>query len=240
MKVLGIDTSGYANAVGVVDGNRTLADYNFEARTDSLEKIVANIDFVLKEVGFTLKDIEGFAVGLGAGSWTGIRVGVTVAKMLAFSTGRPLAGLSTLELLADNARDVALPICPVVYAGTGDMVYAALYRDNDGVLVREGEYYVGDIQGLLSTVRETTVLLGSGVDRYRDLIKQTLGSLSGNAEDIEDIPSGATAARLAAIRLEQGQFDDIMSLQPLYLKESTARAFVNKYHNKVSGKVKGE
>lgn len=229
MKVLGIDTSGYANAVGVVDGNRTLADYDFEARTDSLEKIVANIDFVLKEAGLTLKDIEGFAVGLGPGSWTGIRVGVTVAKMLAFSTGRPLAGLPTLELLADNARDMALPICPVIYAGTGDMVYAGVYRADNAALTRQGDYYVGDIQGLLDTVREATLFLGSGVERYRDLIRQTLGSLSITAEDIDDIPKGSTAARLAAARLERGQSDDVLSLEPLYLKEATARAFVNKY-----------
>lgn len=229
MKVLGIDTSGYANAVGVVDGNRTLADYNFEARTDSLEKIVANIDFVLKEVGLALKDIEGFAVGLGPGSWTGIRVGVTVAKMLAFSAGRPLVGLPTLELLADNARDMALPICPVIYAGTGDMVYAALYLDEHGVLVREGEYYVGDIQGLLDTVAETTVFLGSGVERYRDLIRQTLGSLVTAVKAGEDAAKGATAARLASARLESGQSDDVLSLQPLYLKEAAARAFINKY-----------
>lgn len=232
MKILGIDTSGYANAIGVVDGNRILADYNFEARTDSLEKIVANIDFVLKEAGLTLKDIQGFGVGLGPGSWTGIRVGVTVAKMLAFSTGCPLAGTPTLELLADNVREMGAPICPVIYAGTGDMVYAAIYRAGNGVLTRVGDYYVGDIQGLLDTVREATVFLGSGAQRYRDLIDRTLGSLSIDAEVSVGIPMGATAARLAVSRLESGQSDDVLALQPLYLKESTARAFVNKYSGK--------
>ena len=229
MKILGIDTSGYANAVGVADGNRILADYNFEARTDSLEKIVANIDFVLKEAGLTLKDIQGFGVGLGPGSWTGIRVGVTVAKMLAFSTGRPVAGIPTLELLADNVREMDAPLCPVIYAGTGDMVYAGRYCVNDGILNRQGEYYVGDIQGLLAVITEPVVLVGSGAQRYRDLIARTLGSLSIDAEVSAGVPGGATAARLAAARLESGQSDDVLAMQPLYLKESTARAFVNKY-----------
>jgi len=81
MKVLGIDTSGYANAVGVTDDERILADFNFEARTDSLEKIVSNIDFTLKKASLQLEDIQGFGVGLGPGSWTGIRVGVTASPI---------------------------------------------------------------------------------------------------------------------------------------------------------------
>jgi len=89
MIVLGIDTSAYANAVGISDGDKVLADSLYEARTDSLEQIVANIDATLKSAGLKLADIEGIGVGLGPGSWTGIRVGVTVGKMLAFGTGKP-------------------------------------------------------------------------------------------------------------------------------------------------------
>ena len=76
----------------------------FPARTDSLEQIVDNIDATFKSAGLTLKDVEGIGVGLGPGSWTGIKVGVTVGKMLAFSTGKPVAGMPTLEALAYAAR----------------------------------------------------------------------------------------------------------------------------------------
>ena len=86
------------------DGDRVLADVTFPARTDSLEQIVDNIDSTLKRAGLTLKDVEGIGVGLGPGSWTGIKVGVTVGKMLAFSTGKPVAGIPTLEALAYGAR----------------------------------------------------------------------------------------------------------------------------------------
>ncbi|OGO06639.1 MAG: tRNA (adenosine(37)-N6)-threonylcarbamoyltransferase complex dimerization subunit type 1 TsaB, partial [Chloroflexi bacterium RBG_13_57_8] len=72
------------------------ADRAFPARTDSLEQIVANIDETLKGAGLALKEVDGIGVGLGPGSWTGIRVGVTVGKMLAFSAGRPVAGVPTL------------------------------------------------------------------------------------------------------------------------------------------------
>jgi tRNA threonylcarbamoyladenosine biosynthesis protein TsaB len=229
MKVLGIDTSGYANAIGVVDGNRILADFTFEARNDSLEKIVANIDFVLKEANLTLDDIQGFGVGLGPGSWTGIRVGVTVAKILAFSADKPVSGVPTLEVLAYNARNIPGIICPIINAGAGDTVYAALYRTTDGTVSRIGEYYVGDIQGLSEIIKEPTVFVGTEAQTYRQLIRQALGSPNIALEAVEGVPKGATSALLAAIRLKRGENDDVLSLAPLYLKESTAKAFVNRY-----------
>lgn len=119
MIVLGIDTSGYANAVGVADSGRVLADFTFPARTDSLEQIVDNIDSVLKSAGLALKNVGGIGVGLGPGSWTGIKVGVTVGKMLAFSTGKPVAGIATLEALAYVARNDSSKICAVISAGSG-------------------------------------------------------------------------------------------------------------------------
>jgi tRNA threonylcarbamoyladenosine biosynthesis protein TsaB len=108
MIVLGIDTSGYVNAVGIADSDRVLADACFPAKTDSLEQIVDNIDVTLKKAGLALKDIQGIGVGLGPGSWTGIKVGVTVGKMLAFSADKPVAGVPTLEALAYAARDKSL------------------------------------------------------------------------------------------------------------------------------------
>lgn len=232
MKVLGIDTSGYANAVGVADGGRVLTDFVFEARNDSLEKIVANIDSALKEAGLTLEDIEGFGVGLGPGSWTGIRVGVTVGKILAFSTGRPVAGIPTLEVLAYSARNRPGLICPVINAGTGDTVYAAFYRAENGTVMRAGEYYVGDISGLAGMVKEPVVIISSEAQTYRRLVGQALGS-SANIEAMEEAPRGSAVALLAAARLEHGEKDDVLSLAPLYLKESTARAMVNRYSRSV-------
>ena len=228
MKVLGIDTSGYANAVGVINGNQILADFVFEARNDSLEKIVANIDFVLKEAGLTLDDIDGFGVGLGPGSWTGIRVGVTVGKILAFSTNKPVAGVPTLEVLACAADNILATVCPIIDAGTKNTIYAALYRLKDGAVSRISEYYIGDVPGLARIVKEPVVFVGSGANSYRQQIGQVFGSPSG-IRIIESAPRGAVVALLAAGRLERGESDDTLSLEPLYLKESTAKAFLNRY-----------
>jgi len=229
MRVLGIDTSGYANAIGVIDGERILADFNFEAATDSLEKIVPNIDFALWSAGLTLEDIQGIGVGLGPGSWTGIRVGVTVGKILAYSAGKPVRGVPTLEALAYGARNEAALICPVISAGTRDTVYAAFYRAEDDSVTRTGEYYVGDVPGLSGMVSEDTVIVGLKAEAYGSSIRRELGSSKVSVRAVEAAPSGSAVARLAAGHLEQGDSDDVLSLTPLYLKESTARAFLGRY-----------
>lgn len=238
MKVIGIDTSGYANAIGVIDGDRILADFNFEARTDSLEKIVSNIDFTLKKANLTLEDIQGFGVGLGPGSWTGIRVGVTVGKILAYSTNKPVCGVPTLEVLAYNARNIPALICPIINAGTKNMVYAAFYRMKNDTIIRVSEYYVSDIQKLLEMVKEPTVFIGSGAQLYSNLIGQTFSSLNINVKVVEDVQKGSTAALLAVARFERGQSDNVLSLEPLYLKESTAQAFLGRYSG--SARLKGK
>jgi tRNA threonylcarbamoyladenosine biosynthesis protein TsaB len=229
MIVLGIDTSGYVNAVGVCDGDRVLADKSFPARTDSLEQIVANIDSVLKSAGLSLKNVEGIGVGLGPGSWTGIKVGVTVGKMLAFSASKPIAGIPTLEALAYSAIDKSPLICSIISAGIRDTVYAAFYRCEGDKVRREGDYFAGDVKDLVPLIKELITLVGSEVNHYYELLIKEDSSLKTRVKTLEAAPSGAAVACLAANRLEQGKSDNPLSITPLYLKESTAKIFVNKY-----------
>jgi len=231
MLVLGIDTSGYANAIGVVDGERVLTDFVFEARNESLAKIMLNVDSVLKEARLGLEDIEGFGVGLGPGSWTGIRIGVTVGKMLAYSTGKPVRGISTLEVLAYRARDYHTLICPIIDSGAGGTIYAALYRSGHDRIQQVGEYYVGDLPGLAELIKQPTVLVAADVKKYQSVLGQLLKS--NIVEALESAPGGAAVALLAEACLKDGEHDDTLALAPLYLKESTARAFVNKYKRRV-------
>ncbi|MDD4859920.1 MAG: tRNA (adenosine(37)-N6)-threonylcarbamoyltransferase complex dimerization subunit type 1 TsaB [Dehalococcoidales bacterium] len=225
MKILGIDTSGYANAVSVIDGDRTLADTCYPAKSDSLEKIVAHIDGALQGARLKLEDIDGIGVGVGPGSWTGIRVGVTVGKILAYSTGNPVAGISTLSALAYAARESALSICAIISAGTKNTVYAAFFQEGKQL----GEYYVGDISGLASLIKEPTMLVSAQAQYYREILVQAMNDSPVPLQAIDATPSGSAIARLAAQRLERGDSDDTLALAPLYLKESTARAYIGRY-----------
>ncbi|MCK4274786.1 MAG: hypothetical protein KAW90_07815, partial [Dehalococcoidales bacterium] len=107
-----------------------------------------------------------------------------------------------------------------------DAVYAALYHPENGTVTRVGEYYVGDVKGLTGMITGPAVLVGNGSQAYTRIVKQESGM---NIKAVEATPGGAAVACLAEQRLERGEKDDVLSLTPLYLKESTAKAFVNKY-----------
>jgi len=223
MIVLGIDTSGYVNAVGLTGDGRVLADASFPARTDSLEQIVANIDGVLKSAGLTLDSVQGIGVGLGPGSWTGIRVGVTVGKILSFASGKPVCGVPTLEAMACAVKDHSHPVYAVISVGASDAVYAARYCVTDEETKREGDYFIGDIKSLAALITEPCIVTGTGVTAYT----QQIACISGVAvKSIEANPGGAAVAILAARRLARGESDDALALAPLYLKESTAKVFM--------------
>lgn len=226
MIVLGIDTSAYNNALGLSDGGHVLAELNVAAVTSSIEKITVHIDEVLKQANLSLGDVQGIGVGLGPGSWTGIRIGVTVGKMLAFSINKPLAGIPDLEALAYHFSDGSRPVVAVIDVGAGDAVYAGKYRVNAEKITQLGEYYVGDVAGIASLVAEPAVLVGAKASQYARTVTEKSGR---EIEVIEVEASGADVAILTERRLSRGDSDNVLSLTPLYLKESTAKAFVNKY-----------
>ncbi|GAI48085.1 unnamed protein product, partial [marine sediment metagenome] len=134
-------------------------------------------------------------------------------------------------------RNTPAQICPIIYAGTKDTVYSAFYRTKNDTVTRVGEYYVGDLKGLSERVKEPTVFTGAEAKAYCQLIGQLLGSSGIDIKAIEAAPSGAVVALLAAIRLKRGDSDDALSLTPLYLKESTARAFLGSRYSR-SAQVK--
>ncbi len=224
MRVLAIDTAGRFNCVGLADGTRELGSLVWEARDNSLRDIVVNIDAVLGRAGLGLGDVGGLAVGIGPGSWTGVRVGITVAKVLAYATGKPLCGISSLDALAYQARDAAVLLCPLVDAGRGN-VYAAFYRPRGETVIRQGEYYAGSVEGLLDTIKESVLLLGDAVELHRQTIHQRLGSLADCSTPGEE-GRGYAIASLASSRLEKGESDDALSLTPLYLREPLAQALL--------------
>ena len=231
MRILGFDTAAPTNTIGLIDDDRLLADYAWEAKDNSLQRIVLNIDQVLKQGGTSLQDIAGLAVGIGPGSWTGAKVGVTVAKTLAYATGKPVCGVTSLEALAYQSRNSSLQLCPLVHAGK-ETVYATFYRPRGKSLVRKGDFYVGDIRGLAAAVKEPTLFLGKPAHLYRQTLFRELGNLASFGSPA-DSPSGCVFAWIALPRFRKGNTDDALSLAPLYLRESLAQALLLKRQQEV-------
>ncbi len=235
MKILGFDTAAMTNTIGLIDGDRMLADFAWEARDNSLQNILLNIDLVLKRGGVALEDIDGLVVGIGPGSWTGVKIGVTVAKTLAYVTSKPVCGVTSFEALAYQSRNTSVRLCPLVDAGR-ENVYAAFYHPRGGNLIKEGDFYVGDIKGLATRIGEPTLFLGKPAHLYRRTLAKELGALASFGSP-SDSPSGCAFAWLALPRFQEGSTDDPLSLAPLYLKESLAQALLLKRRQEASGRL---
>jgi tRNA A37 threonylcarbamoyladenosine modification protein TsaB len=131
---------------------------------------------------------------------------------------------------AFSARHESSLLCPVIAVGTAGAVYAGFYRSADNTVARIGDYYIGDVTGLAQLVTGSCAVIGSNAKSISETISSTTGL---KVKAIQAEPWGASVAALALPRLEKGSGDDSLSLTPLYLKESTAKAFVNKYRRAV-------
>ena len=135
MLILALDSSAVAGSVALCDGERLLCEYTVNLGNTHSETILPMIESILKLSGYTADDIDIFACSEGPGSFTGIRIGASTVKGLAFSTDKPCIGVSTLEALAYNLIGADGVICPVMNARRSQ-VYNALF---DGQLKRMAE-----------------------------------------------------------------------------------------------------
>ena len=148
---LGIDTANTPLSVALVkDGELLIEETSAMAINHSLRAMPA-IEELLEQAGLAPADIDAIAVSEGPGSYTGARIGVTIAKTLAWTLGKPLVGVSTLKALAANALFFNGLVCPIVDARRGN-VYAGVYQYDAGKLtevIEDGHYSLEELVHLL-------------------------------------------------------------------------------------------
>lgn len=181
--------------------------------------LVPTIRGLLDQAGLEPKDLGAVAVGLGPGSFTGLRVGVTAAKVLAFAVGCPVVGLSSLEALARGVPAEGLRVEVAVDAQRGDLFSASFRREAPGgPLLRQGPDRIvpapawaeGLPEGAL-VVCPTAEKLGAFLPEHARLCR---GGRAG--------PDGAVLLAMAAEAVALGQFADPWGLEPSYLRRSAA------------------
>jgi tRNA threonylcarbamoyladenosine biosynthesis protein TsaB len=222
MRVLGIDTSTRCGSIGLIEGEQILCEYSLNGKVSHSERILKTIDRVLEDSGFSIGEIEGFAVSIGPGSFTGLRIGVSAVKGLAFATGRRVAGVSTLDALAQNVRYSPYLICPLLDARKGE-VYTALYRNTgeNGLIKLAPEMVIKPVD-LLEKIEERALFLGNGVYTYGDLIRRKRGNMAHMAPSPFNFVHGAIVAHLGRQNLEKGECLDLEGFTPRYIRKSDA------------------
>lgn len=223
MKILGIETSTQAGSIALIDSDRVLGEFFLNLGPVHSEKLIPMLDRLLGEAGMAKERIEGVAVSIGPGSFTGLRVGLSTAKGLAFSLGIPLVGVSSLETLAMNIF-TNLSICSIIDARKKE-VFAAFFKFSHESIIRTSGDILISPQGLCRMVRERAVFIGDGALLYKDLLMGILGEFALFCPLNLNFPRASNSALIGARKLREGQRDDLSTLAPRYLRKAEAQIF---------------
>ena len=180
MKILAIESSAGVASVALCDDLECKHLVQVSAANAHSTILLPLVADALKAQGMSAADIDLFAVAVGPGSYTGVRIGVATVKGLAAASGAPCAAVSTLEGLARNADYLEGVICPVLDARRG-RVYTALFENRNGVfsrLTEDGVLTFEELDKLLKKRGRVVYLVGSGYEKAKaglcyDKIKQT-------------------------------------------------------------------
>ncbi len=222
MKILGIDTATPCGSIGLIEDERILAEYLLNIPVTHSERLLGSIELILREARCVLEDLDGWAISLGPGSFTGLRIGVSTVKGLALATRKPVAGVSTLDVLAYQIPSTPYLICPILDARKGE-VYTAFYRFEEGNdLKRQSPYQAIKPEDLIKKIGERTIFIGDGLKTYGDYLRNSLRSLAIFPPAPLNLIHGSGVAKLGLALLRRGEHLDLANFTPLYIRPSEA------------------
>ena len=220
MIFLALDTSTERGAIGLsVQSGLVYASLTESARHHGRD-LIPRLAATLREAGLTIRDVDALAVGLGPGSYTGLRVGLTAAKTLAYATGASLLGLDSLEAIARNAPEGASRISVIADAQRGQLYVAEYVRAPDDCLNCTLTCQIEPVQTWLERLEPGTFVLGPGLDSLR--IRSTFPAGFDFPDSALNYPEGHRLIDLARDTWSTGRRDDPWLLEPRYLRQSSA------------------
>ena len=237
MKILGIDTSTPIGSVALIDDDNIVAEHTLNIVQAHSSRLMPAIDTVLKWGEVTPNDLDGCAVGIGPGSFTGIRIGVATVKSLCYAVDKPIVGVSTLEAIAYNMRWTDGFVCPILDARRSE-IYGSVFHGGSewqrftDDLCLPVDAFLDELDNHISPVSIIT-FVGDGLASYGDVVRERFDQIKAKsglqtpptresivhfADAIFNVPRGATIAKLGAQRLKQGDSDSYWTLVPNYVR----------------------
>jgi tRNA threonylcarbamoyladenosine biosynthesis protein TsaB len=220
MKILALESATLAGGAALLEGDRVVGETTLSIALTHSERMMAVVDRLLVDCGWSPKDLEGLAVSIGPGSFTGLRVGIATIKGLALALGLPVAPVPTLDALAATLPFAAAPVCPLLDARKGE-VYCSLYRWQGDAMERQWDYLALPPEAAAARLSAPVIVLGDGVAACRPHLAR-LGRGVTEAPAARRLPSPAVVAQLGHALLVAGKGMEAEALLPLYLRPSEA------------------
>ncbi len=222
MKILAADTSSISGSIALLDGGSLIAEWTLRSAQTHNRRLLRSIDDLLRHAGWNLDDIEGYAVACGPGSFTGLRIGMTTLKMLAWTRGALYAAIPSLDALALPFAFSQTPVCAMVDARKKE-VFCALYQpDGKGNLKIIMPYSAMSPSALAERIDRQVIFCGDGWPLYKDLMKRKLGALPVGAPPALNLIRAGFVGELALRKFKKGEQDDPATSIPLYVRPSEA------------------
>lgn len=227
MNILAMDTSQKTVSVALLADETILVDTFINRGINHSAVLLPAIEKACQMAGLTVDGVDLFALTIGPGSFTGLRIGASTVKGLALATGKPVVGISTLEALAQNGKSSTRLICPLLDAQK-NQVYTAYYRVNaDGWVERTTEERVMNVEALLRNLNEEVLFLGDGAGIYAELIRKVLRKKAFFAASHQQHVRAGAVGFLGRNKFLNGDLLDILRFTPHYLRPSEAEVRLN-------------
>jgi tRNA threonylcarbamoyladenosine biosynthesis protein TsaB len=222
--LLAIDTCTDMTSIALYrQGEGVLAEQSWLCGREQTTQLLPNVQRLMSLVGVTVKDLSGVAVATGPGSYSGVRVGLSTAKGLAFALKVPLWGVPGLDVLAfQQAAVTAAQVCAVLTLGRGRMAWA-LYRTRGTRWERLTSYMSGTAHDMAQAVKDlqsniATLFCGEISRDTAQVLVEALGDEAAIAPAAAGVRRAGYLAELALQRAARGEADDPATLQAIYLQ----------------------
>ena len=217
MIVLGIETATPLCGVGLIKNKKFVVDYRLFMRYIHAEYLPVEIDRLFKDVHILPEEIDGVAVSIGPGSFTGLRIGLSVAKGLAFGLEKPLIAVPTMDALMVDVPPVSEWACVLITARKNEL-YQGIYKWEHNHWEQVGDYEIVQKKDIAKKLSDKDILfLGEGALCYQSIIQEKIEK-ARFLPQVYSLPSGYNIAKKGEEFLEVGKVEDVDSLVPLYLK----------------------
>ncbi len=228
MKTLSFDTSTKFLSIACLEDEKVVYEYHEEAGIRHSEILIPEIKKILEKISWKLEDIGLIAVGLGPGSFTGLRIAVATVKGLSSALNCKIVGVPSMDAIVMNYKGNEKQVAPLLNAHK-EKVYSCIYEHDGDNYKRLTDYMLLKIDDLLKMINKKTVFLGDGIEIYKNKLDNSKECVYLKGATWQ--PKAVNIARLGLKKFFAGNIDSPETIDPLYLYEKECNIIKHGKHN---------
>jgi len=223
LKILAISTAEKECSIALMEDTNPVCEEMWAAKQTHSKRIMDMVAHIMDRASLSVNELDGFVVAKGPGSFTGLRIGISTIKGLAFAVSKPCAGISTLDGIAWQFSYSSLPVCVIMDAQRGE-VYHATYNFKDGKLIKKSQEKALKPLEVFKLLDKETLFAGSGSVAYQEIIKKEFKRKAKFAPLFQNKVRASALAHVLSQNpsLLNDKEDNINSIAPEYLRKSDA------------------